>query len=78
MDLDDDGTQRPATVKDYGVKPDFEELDEGAKEVCQLFPTVATGLIGSGWLGRGGSGARSRGHEDQERLGEAGPRYEGN
>jgi hypothetical protein len=34
MDIDDDGTQRAATVKDYGLKPDFDELDEEAKEVC--------------------------------------------
>lgn len=34
MDIDDDGTQRPAEVTDYGVKPDFDELDEEAKEVC--------------------------------------------
>lgn len=33
MDVDDDGTQRAATVKDYGLKPDFDELDEEAKEV---------------------------------------------
>lgn len=33
MDVDDDGTQRPITVKDYGVKPDFGELDDEAKEV---------------------------------------------
>lgn len=33
MDIDDDGTQRAATVKDYGLKPDFDELDDEAKEV---------------------------------------------
>lgn len=33
MDIDDDGTQRPAAVDDFGVVPDFDELDEEAKEV---------------------------------------------
>jgi hypothetical protein len=33
MDIDDDGTQRPAAVDDFGVEPDFDELDEEAKEV---------------------------------------------
>ena len=48
MDIDDDGTQRAATVKDYGLKPDFDELDDEAKEVrgqppasfCQFVLTV--------------------------------------
>jgi hypothetical protein len=33
MDVDDNGTQRAAVADNFGVEPDFEELDEEAKEV---------------------------------------------
>jgi len=36
MDIDDDGTQRAAVADDFGLEPDFEELDEEAKEVSRL------------------------------------------
>jgi hypothetical protein len=36
MDIDDDGTQRAAVADDFGIEPDFEELDEEAKEVSSL------------------------------------------
>lgn len=34
MDVDDeDGTQRPRTVNDYGVEVDFESLDDDERQV---------------------------------------------
>lgn len=33
MEVDDDGTQRPKEVADWGVEPDFEVLDDEDKEV---------------------------------------------
>jgi structural maintenance of chromosome 1 len=36
MDIDDDGTQRAAVADNFGVEPDFEELDEEAKEVSHI------------------------------------------
>jgi hypothetical protein len=36
MDIDEDGTQRAAAADDFGVEPDFEELDEEAKEVSDI------------------------------------------
>lgn len=33
VDEEDDGTQRPVEVTDFGIEPDFEELDEGEQEV---------------------------------------------
>jgi hypothetical protein len=36
MDVDDDGTQRAAVADNFGVEPDFEELDEEAKEVSHM------------------------------------------
>jgi structural maintenance of chromosome 1 len=33
MEVDDDGTQRPKEVADWGVEPDFEILDDEDKEV---------------------------------------------
>lgn len=35
MDMDDDenGTQRPRNVPDYGIEVDFEELDDEEREV---------------------------------------------
>ena len=36
MDIDDDGTQRAAVADNFGVEPDFEELDEEAKEVSNF------------------------------------------
>lgn len=33
MDVDEDGTQRAAVADNFGIEPDFEELDEEAKEV---------------------------------------------
>ena len=38
MDVDDDGTQRAAVADNFGVEPDFEELDEEAKEVSHICP----------------------------------------
>lgn len=39
MDVDGEGedTQDAREVKDYGLKPDFSELDEDEREVCQVF-----------------------------------------
>jgi hypothetical protein len=45
MDIDDDGTQRAAVADNFGVEPDFEELDEEAKEV-----SIAYGRSGNGRL----------------------------
>ncbi|ORY27190.1 hypothetical protein BCR39DRAFT_538898 [Naematelia encephala] len=44
MDIDDDGTLQPAKTKDYGVEPDFDELEEddkenGSEEVGREFET---------------------------------------
>ena len=38
MDVDDDenGTQRPRKVPDYGIEVDFEQLDDEEREVCHL------------------------------------------
>lgn len=33
MDVDDEGTQRVREVDDYGVEPDFEQLDDEDREV---------------------------------------------
>lgn len=33
MDVDDDGTQRPAETDDFGIEPDFDELEDEDKEV---------------------------------------------
>lgn len=33
MDIDDDGTQRPTKANDFGVKPDYDMLDDEEKEV---------------------------------------------
>lgn len=32
VDVDDDGTQRPKTVQDFGVEVDFESLDDDERE----------------------------------------------
>ena len=38
MDVDDDeGTQRPRRVPDYGIKVDFEMLDDDEREVRANF-----------------------------------------
>ena len=38
MDVDDDenGTQRPRKVADYGIEVDFEQLDDEEREVRHL------------------------------------------
>jgi structural maintenance of chromosome 1 len=33
MDVDDDGTQRPLSVDDYGIEVDFESLEDDEREV---------------------------------------------
>lgn len=33
MDIDDDGTQLPAETNDFGIKPDFDQLEDEDKEV---------------------------------------------
>jgi len=33
MDIDDDGTQKPVQVNDFGIEPDFDILDDEEKEV---------------------------------------------
>lgn len=72
MDIDDDGTQRAATVKDYGLKPDFDELDEEAKEV-HPFPLargvfMADGQDGSEEIGRGIEDEVNKMKADLEKL----------
>ena len=37
MDVDDEGTQRPRRVNDYGLEVDFSGLDEEEKEVNHQF-----------------------------------------
>lgn len=39
MDIDDDGTQRPKEVADWGVEPDFETLEDDDKEVSICMTT---------------------------------------
>ena len=42
MDVDDeDGTQQPKKVNDYGVEVDFESLDQEEREVRTCVPTIA-------------------------------------
>jgi hypothetical protein len=36
MDIDDDETQRPAETNDFGIKPDFDQLEDEDKEVGGL------------------------------------------
>lgn len=37
MDVDDeDGTQRPKAVQDYGIEVDFKDLDDEEREVRRL------------------------------------------
>jgi hypothetical protein len=43
MDIDDDGTQRAAVADSFGVEPDFDELDEEAKEVSYF--TLTSTLV---------------------------------
>lgn len=33
MDVDDEGTQRPTEVKDFGIVPDFDVLEDDDKNV---------------------------------------------
>ena len=32
MDIDDDGTQAPLLINDFGVEPDFDSLEDEEKE----------------------------------------------
>jgi len=34
VDEDEDATQRPRRVPDYGIEVDFDKLDEDEREVC--------------------------------------------
>jgi structural maintenance of chromosome 1 len=34
VDEDEDGTQRPKKVQDFGIEVDFEALDDEEREVC--------------------------------------------
>lgn len=37
MDIDEeDGTQKPKTVSDFGVEVDFDALEDEDREVCKL------------------------------------------
>ncbi|KAJ3819710.1 hypothetical protein F5880DRAFT_1074210 [Lentinula raphanica] len=40
IDGDEDGTQRPRTVQDYGIEVDFADIDDDEREVCSylFFP----------------------------------------
>ena len=40
MDVDDEGTQRVREVDDYGVEPDFEQLDDEDREVSDNLAMV--------------------------------------
>jgi structural maintenance of chromosome 1 len=36
VDDDDDGTQQPRQVQDYGIEVDFDSLTEEERAVCKL------------------------------------------
>lgn len=38
VDDDENGTQQPKQVDDYGIEVDFDRLDEDEREVCILHP----------------------------------------
>lgn len=42
MDVDDDedGTQQPRQVQDYGIEVDFDSLDDDDREVCAHRPPL--------------------------------------
>lgn len=40
MDIDDDGTQKPVQVNDFGIEPDFDILDDEEKEVSSCVLAV--------------------------------------
>lgn len=61
MAIDDNGTQRPHKVKDYGIEVDFSSLDDADREVSM--PTFHLSIVradagGSGWDGHPFRGAR--------------------
>ena len=37
MEVDDDGSQHPAKINDFGVEPDFDVLEEDDKEVFRNY-----------------------------------------
>jgi hypothetical protein len=39
MDVDDDGTQRPKEVADWGVEPNFDDLEDEDREVSCMIPS---------------------------------------
>lgn len=45
MDVDDDGTQRPKEVADWGVEPNFDDLEDEDREVsCVILYLVENKL----------------------------------
>lgn len=48
VDEDEDGTQRPKQVSNYGIEVDFESLDDEEREVRSYFFTPTWLLTASG------------------------------
>jgi hypothetical protein len=55
VDEDEDGTQRPRKVQDFGIEVNFESLDDEEREVRDLylpFPSKSSSLACRTVLGR--------------------------